>query len=106
MIAEDVGIIALGGGDALPLLQLLDRRNQVAIAGGAFILLRHGGLLHALLQRARQIRGTPFQEQLHVANRFLISFRRGQILHARTQATFDVVLKARPRMKAGQVDFA
>ena len=73
MIAEDVGVIAFGGGDALALLQLLDGRNQVAIAGCAFVFLGCGCLLHALVQRLAQIRGTAFQKQLHVAHRFLIA---------------------------------
>ena len=50
MIAEDVGIIPFGGGDALAFLQLLDRSDQVAIAGGALIFLRRGGLFHAGMQ--------------------------------------------------------
>ena len=106
VIAEDVGVIALGGGDALALLQLLDGRNQVAIAGCALILFGCGSLLHALVQRAAQVCGTALQEQLHVANRFLISVGRGQILHARTQAALDVVLQAGARMKAREIDLA
>ena len=47
VIAEDVGVIAFGGSDALLLLQLLDGGDQVAIAGGALELLGIGGFGHA-----------------------------------------------------------
>src|SRR5438309_6628950 len=40
VIAENVGIIAFGGGDALALLQLLHCGNQIAITRGALVLLR------------------------------------------------------------------
>ena len=106
MIAEDVGVIALGGGDALAFLQLLDGRNQVAISCGAFVFLRRGCLLHALVQRAAQIGGTAFQKQLHVAHRFLIGLGSGEIFHARAQAALDVELQAGTRMKAREIDLA
>jgi hypothetical protein len=106
VIAEDVGVVAFGGGDALAFLQLLDGGNQIAVAGGALVLLRGRGLLHALVQRAAQIRGTAFEKKFHVAHGFLISIGRGQVLHARAQAAFDVVLQAGARMKAREVDLA
>ena len=65
-----------------------------------------GGLLHALAQRADQVRLAAFEKQLHVAHGFLIRLGRGQALHARAQAALDVVLQARARMKAGQVHLA
>ena len=51
VIAEDVGIVAFGGGDALALLQLFHRGNKIAIPGGALVLFGGGGLLHAGMQR-------------------------------------------------------
>ena len=47
-----------------------------------------------------------FQEQLHITNGFLVDVWRGQILYARTETTMNVILQARARMKARQVDFA
>ena len=47
-----------------------------------------------------------FEKELHVAHGFGVDLGRGQILHARTQATLDVVLQARARMVAGQIHFA
>ena len=106
MIAEDVGVVAFDGGDALLFLQLLDGRDQVAILGGALELLRLGGFGHALAQRFHQIGLAAFEKQLHVAHGFLINLRRGQSLHARAQAALDVELQARARMEAVQIHLA
>ena len=106
VIAEHVGIVPLGRGDALALLQLLDGRNKITISGRALILLPSRSLLHARVQRTAQVGGPSLQKQLHVAHRLLVELRRGQILHTRSQAALNVVLQARPRMKTGQVDLA
>ena len=107
VIAEDVGVVAFDGGDALLLLQLLHGRDQVAILGGAFILLRLGGLLPcARAATATRSVWSPFEKQLHVAHRFLVDLRRRQVFHARSQAALDVVLQTRPRMIARQIDLA
>ena len=100
VIAEDVGVVAFGGGDALLLLQLLDGGDQVAIAGGALELLRLGGFRHALAQRFDQVGLAAFEEKLHVAHGFAVDLGRGQVLHARTQAALDVVLEAGARVVA------
>src|SRR5260370_39425594 len=47
VVAEDVHVIAFGGGHALLLLELLHGGDQVAIAGGALVLFGLGGLSHA-----------------------------------------------------------
>ena len=73
VIAEHVGIVAFGGGHALPFLQLLHSRNQIAIPRRAFVLLRSGRLFHAGVQRTAQVRGPAFQKQFHVAHGFLVS---------------------------------
>ncbi len=106
VIAEHVGIVAFDGGDALFLLQLLHRRNQVAISRRALVLLGLGGLFHALAQRAQQVGGPAFEKQFHIAHRFLVDLGRGQSFHARPQAAFDVVLQAGTRMKAREINLA
>ncbi len=106
MVAEDVGVVAFDARHALFFLELLDGGNQVAIFGGAFVFLFGGGGVHALTQRANQIGLPAFEEELHVAHGFLIGLGRGQTLDARPQASADVVLQTRARMKAGQIHFA
>jgi hypothetical protein len=92
VIAEDVGVVAFGGGDALLLLQLLDGGDEVAIAGGALELLRFGSFRHALAQRFDQVGLAAFEEELYVAHRFAVDLECCQLLHARTEATLDVKL--------------
>ena len=58
------------------------------------------------MQRTAQVGGPAFKKQLHVTHRFLIGIRRGQLLNARAQATPDVVLQARSRMKACEINLA
>src|ERR1700685_529029 len=50
VIAEDIGVVAFGGGDALALLQLLDGGNQIAITRGALVFLIGRRLFHACVQ--------------------------------------------------------
>jgi hypothetical protein len=83
VIAEDIGIIAFSGGDALFFFQLAHRRNQVAVLGRQFVLLLVGGPRHACSQGARQLAVPAFQKGLYVAHRFGVDLRCGQILHAR-----------------------
>ena len=106
VIAEDVGIVALNGGDALLLVQQLDGRDEIAILGRQFVLLALGCGRHALLQRARQIGAAAFEKHPHVVNGFGVALGRGQSFHARSQAAPDVVLQARPRIVAVQVELA
>src|SRR5208282_2298263 len=106
VIAEDIGIVAFSGGDALLFLQLLNSRNEVAIAGGALELLRFGGFGHALTQRLDEVSLAAFEKKLHVAHGFAVDLGCRKVLYTRTQATLDVVLQARTRMGAGQIHFA
>ncbi len=106
VIAEDVGVIAFYGGDALLLLKLIDGRDQVATLGGALELLVIRGLRHALAERLHQVGLSAFQEKLHVADGFLIGLGSGEVLHARAETALDVELQTRPRMGARQVDLA
>ncbi len=101
VIAEDVGVVAFGGGYALLLLQLLDGGDEVSIAGGALELLRFGGFGHAVAQRFDEVGLTAFEEELHVAHGFAVNLGGGQVFHARTEAALDVVLQAGTRMSAG-----
>ncbi len=62
--------------------------------------------VHALAQGADQVGLPAFQKQFHVANRFLVSLGRGEVLHAGAEAAPDVVLQTRARMEAGEIHFA
>src|SRR5208337_1359881 len=106
MEAEDIGVVALGGGNALLLLQLLYGGDEVAIAGGALELLCFGGFGHALTQRFDEVGLAAFEKKFHVAHSFTVDLGRGQILYARTEATLDVKLEAGAWMIAGQIHFA
>src|SRR5215467_11281759 len=106
VVAEDVGIVAFSGGNALFLLQLVHGGKQIAVAGGAFVLFRLRGLLHARPEGLGKIRLPAFEQQLHIANGLLVGLRRGQALYAWPLAALDVVLEARPRMISGQVHAA
>src|ERR1700731_4599601 len=106
MIAKDVRVVPFDGGNALLFLELLDRGNQIAIAGGAFEFLRLGSLGHALAKRFDQVRLAAFEKELNVAHRFGVDLRRGELLHARSETALDVVLQAGTRMITRQINFA
>ena len=61
---------------------------------------------HALFELVGQLFVSSFQQQSHVAHRFLILFRSTQSLDARTKAAFDVILETRPRRLAVDLDVA
>ena len=106
VIAEDVGIVAIDGVHALLLAQQLDGRDEVAILGRQLVLLASGGGVHALVQRASQVGAAAFQKQLHVVHGFGVTLGSGESFDARAETAPDVVLQARPRMIAVQVDLA
>src|ERR1019366_1874577 len=106
VVAEDVGIVAIDGMHALFLPQQLDRRDEVAVLGRQLVLLASGGGGHALVQRASQIGAAAFQKQFHIVHRLGITIGRGESCDAGTETASDVVLQARPRMVAVQVDLA
>src|SRR5208337_2221036 len=106
VIAEDVGIVTFNGGDALLLLEQIDRRDQVTVLRRQLVLLALGGGHHALLQRARQIGAATLQKQLHVMHRFGVALGRGEPFHARAQTAANVELQARPRIIAVEVQLA
>ncbi len=54
--AEDVGVLVVGGGDALLVLHLVDGDDLVAEAGGELELLGLGGLFHARGQARARVR--------------------------------------------------
>jgi len=106
VIAEDVGIVAFDGGDTLLLLQLFDSGDEVTIFGGALELLRVGRLGHAVAKRADEISLAALEKKLYVANSLGVDLGRGEVFHARTETALDVVLQARARMEAREVDLA
>src|SRR5664280_125277 len=106
VIAEDIGIVALDGGDALLLVQQLDGRDEIAILRRQFILLALGCGCHTLLQGPREIGAPAFEDHPHVVYRFGVALGRGKAFNARPQAAPDVVLQARSRIAAIQVEFA
>ena len=80
VVSQNIDVLALGGGDLLLLLHLLDRGHQIAQRGRFFKAHFFGGLAHAAAQLASQILVASFQEQAHVAYRGGIGFIGGQTL--------------------------
>ena len=67
IVSQNIGVIALRGGDALPLLDILQRAQQIAIGGGLLekFLLGRGG--HAFFQALDQIVAAAFKKQPRIA---------------------------------------
>ena len=106
MIAEHIGIIPLRSGDALFLPQLFDRRDEVAVLGRTLVLLVLSCLGHALLQRSREFRLVPFEEQLHIANSFHVDVGSSKSSNTGTETSPDVILQAGTRVSARQIHLA
>ena len=106
VVGEDIGILALGGGDPLLLVHLFHRSEQVSHPAGFFKAHFRGREFHAPAQLMAEIAKTPFQKHADVANRSGIVFRRRQALHAGTPATMDVILQTRMRVAPVEIDLA
>ena len=106
VVAEDVGVLVVGGGDALLVLHLVDGDDLVAQPRRQLELLGLRGSLHALRQRLLQLVRLAFEEELHVADGLLVGLRRCEAFDAGAEAALDVVLQAGARMIAREIDLA
>src|ERR1043166_7833277 len=73
---------------------------------GNFKLFGSGGLVHFYPQPVDQIHIAAVEEQFYILHGFLILLERRQAVYARTEATVNVVLQARPRTLAVNGDAA
>src|SRR5260221_9637439 len=103
VIRKHVSIIALRGGDALALLDVLQRAQQIAIGGGLLEKLLFCGGGHALIETLHQIMAFTLEKHPGIARRLGIALIAGESVHAWALAAFDVILQARPRMTARQI---
>ncbi len=106
VIGEDVGVVALGGGNALALFDIFERAEKIAIGGGLFEEFLFGGGGHALFEALDQILAFAIEEQAGVANGLGVLLIGGEAGNAGSVATLDVVLQAGARMVASEIDVA
>ena len=106
--AEDVGVVVVGGGDALLVLHLVHGDELVAEAGGELELhrCRRRPPCASVRRAARARCWLAFEEELHVADGCAVVLRRDQAFDAGAEAALDVVLQAGARVVAVEVDLA
>src|SRR5260370_8065452 len=73
VISENVGVISLRGGNALPFFDVLQRPQQIAVSRRLFEQFLLRGCRHAPFQTLDQIVPTSLQNQPHVSRRFRIA---------------------------------
>src|SRR6185437_14878005 len=78
----------------------------VAQTRSSFELLVLGGRHHALREAAFQLGLLAFKEELCIAHGVAIRLRRREAFHAGAEAAMNVVLQARARMIAVEIDLA
>src|SRR5207245_9264047 len=100
---EDIHVLAVGGGHFLPLTELFDGPDQVAVAPGLLVLLSLGTAYHALVEVAHQVASPALKKPANVPHRLGVARLRRQPFDARALATLDIKLEARPRVVARQV---
>ena len=106
VVAEDIGVVTLGGCHALALLHLAHGDEEVAVFGGELELLGFGRGLHAFFERMAKFRLPPFEKHLRIAHGLAVLLGGGEPFDAGSKAALDVVLQAGPWMVARQIDFA
>src|SRR5712692_11748742 len=100
---EDIHVLAAGGGHFLPLAELFDGPDQVAVAPGLLVLLSLGAAYHALVEVAYQVAFPALEKPANVSHRLGVAGRRRQPVDARALAALDIKLKTSARVVAGQV---
>ena len=106
VIGKNVGVISLCRGDALAFFNVFQCPQQVAVSGRLFEQLLLRRCRHPLFETLDQIVSAPFKKQPHIARGFRVAFVRREPGYARPKAPLDVILQARPRMVARQIDRA
>jgi len=107
VITEDVGVVALlNSCHSLLFLKLMDGGELIAQPGSGLELFRFGGGQHACVQGAFKLGMAAFKEELRIAHSIGVGFEGGEPLNTRSETAVNVVLQARPRMKAAEVDIA
>ena len=100
---QDVGVVAFGGGDFLFFFELAQGAQDVAVPGGLFeaFIARCAG--HTLLDADEEIAAPSVEKHTDVAGRFGVARVADQTGNAGAEAALDVVLKAGPGVRAGEV---
>ena len=106
VVGEDVGVVALGGGDALALFDVFERAEEVAIGGGLFEEFLFGGGGHALFEAFDQVAALAVEKKADVADGFGVLLVGGEACDARAVAALNVVLEAGARVIAREIDVA
>ena len=106
VVAEDVCVLVVGGGDPLLVLHLVDGDDLVTEACGQLELLGIGGVGHPFGQEGLEFAGPSFEEELDVSNGLFVGFGGCEAFDAGAEAALDVVLKAGARMIAREINLA
>ena len=106
VVGEDVGVVALSGGNALALFDVFERAEKIAIGGGLFEEFLLGGGSHAFFEALDQVVALAFQKEPSVAHGFRVALVGGQSGDAGTKAALDVVLQTGTRVIAREIDVA
>ena len=106
VIGENVGVVALRGGDALAFFDIPEGAKKIAVRSSLLEKFFFGGGHHALFQTLDEVVAAPFQEHADVARSLRIAVVRGKTSDARAETAVNVVLQARAGMSAGEVDGA
>ena len=104
VIGKHIGIVALRGGDALALFDVVERAEKIAIRGGFLEALRFGCGEHALFDAFHQVLAAAFEKHARVAHGFRIALVGGQPGDAGPEAAVNVILQAGARMIFRQID--
>src|SRR5260221_3538491 len=106
VVSEDVGVVTLGGGDALALFDVFERAEEIAIGGGLFVEFFLGGGCHALFETFYEVVAAAIEEQANIVGGFGVAFVSGEARDAGTEATVNVILQARARVGTSEIDGA
>ncbi len=106
VVSEDIRVVALRRGNALALFDVFQGAEQIAIGSGLFEEFFFGGGGHAGFEALHQVVALAFEKKAGIAKGFGVALVGGEAFDARAEAALDVVLQARPRVIAGEVDIA
>ena len=106
MIAEDVDVVVAKHSHFLSLCKRFHRIHRIAVVRGEFEFLVGGGLFHLYAQALDEVIVPAFEEQLHILHGLLVLLICRVSLNAWTYAAMNVILQARSRPLAVNLNIA
>jgi len=106
VVGQNVGVVALRGGNALALCDVFDGAQEIAIGGGFLKVLLFGGGHHTRFDALHEVVAAAIEKHADIVYGFRVAGAGGEPGDARSEAAVNVVLQTGAGMVFGEIDKA